>query len=135
MKSAKAYFKSISRPFFEFLETKSVAETHDIADASLFVLMALEESRWYGAGVGLTLFVLVALEEDRIESMVWCWCWVDVVCDCGKSLTVQSNEHALKHTGHTLELDTETRRGHRCILNIYPVHISRVLLLMSYGAF
>ena len=47
MKLAKTYFKPINLPFFEFLETKSVTETHDIADASLFVLMALEESQWY----------------------------------------------------------------------------------------
>ena len=71
VKSAQAYFKSISRPFFEFLETKSVAETHDIADASLFVLMALEESRWYGAGVGLTLFVKPA-REYTCKSTVRC---------------------------------------------------------------
>ena len=55
----------MSLPFFEFLETKSVTETHDIADASLFVLMALEESRWYCAGFrfafGLTLPVFGAL--------------------------------------------------------------------------
>ena len=50
VKLAKTYFKPINLPFFEFLETKSVTETHDIADASLFVLMTLEESRWYCAG-------------------------------------------------------------------------------------
>ena len=65
VKLAKTCFKSMSLPFFEFLETKSVTETHDIADASLFVLMALEESRWYCAGFrfafGLTLPVFGAL--------------------------------------------------------------------------
>ena len=38
MKLAKTYFKPINLPFFEFLETKSVTETHDIADASLLCL-------------------------------------------------------------------------------------------------
>jgi hypothetical protein len=43
---AKNYFKHISYPFFDFLENNPLKETHDIADASLFVIMALEETRW-----------------------------------------------------------------------------------------
>ncbi len=43
---AKNYFKHISYPFFHFLENNPLKETHDIADASLFVIMALEETRW-----------------------------------------------------------------------------------------
>ena len=44
---AKRFFKDISIPFFDFLETTTFEETHDIADAALFTLMALEETAWY----------------------------------------------------------------------------------------
>jgi hypothetical protein len=42
---AKTYYRHISPTFLHFLETKSLEETHNIADASLFVLMTLEETR------------------------------------------------------------------------------------------
>ena len=48
---AKRFFKDISIPFFDFLETTTFEETHDIADAALFTLMALEETAWYSTWI------------------------------------------------------------------------------------
>ena len=47
MPTSETYCRHIRPAFLHFLETKSLEETHDIADASLFVLMTLEETRWY----------------------------------------------------------------------------------------
>ena len=43
---AKQYYKQISPAYVDFLHTNALEETHDIADASLFVMMALEETPW-----------------------------------------------------------------------------------------
>ena len=43
---AKQYYKQISPAYVDFLHTNALEETHDIADASLFVMMALEETSW-----------------------------------------------------------------------------------------
>ena len=58
---AKRFFKSISIPFFDFLETTNFEETHDIADAALFTLMALEETTWYS-----TLVLRLRFFEDEV---------------------------------------------------------------------
>ena len=44
---AKQYYEQICPAYFDFLHTKALEETHDIADASLFVMMTLEETSWY----------------------------------------------------------------------------------------
>jgi hypothetical protein len=62
---AKRFFKSISIPFFDFLETTNFEETHDIADAALFTLMALEETTWYS-----TLVLRLRFFEDEVLHML-----------------------------------------------------------------
>ena len=62
---AKRFFKSISIPFFDFLETTNFEETHDIADAALFTLMALEETTWYS-----TLVLRLRFVEDEVLHML-----------------------------------------------------------------
>ena len=62
---AKRFFKDISIPFFDFLETTNFEETHDIADAALFTLMALEETTWYS-----TLVLRLRFFEDEVLHML-----------------------------------------------------------------
>ena len=62
---AKRFFKDISIPFFDFLETTTFEETHDIADAALFTLMALEETAWYS-----TLVLCLCFFENEVLHML-----------------------------------------------------------------
>ena len=64
---AKRFFKDISIPFFDFLETTTFEETHDIADAALFTLMALEETTWYATLV--LRFLGVFIQSPHIVSL------------------------------------------------------------------
>ena len=62
---AKRFFKDISIPFFDFLETTHFEETHHITDAALFTLMALEETTWYS-----TLVLRLRFFEDEVLHML-----------------------------------------------------------------
>lgn len=46
MTVAKKYYEQTSSAYIDFLNTRPLAETHDVADASLFVMMALEDTAW-----------------------------------------------------------------------------------------
>ena len=46
MTVAKQYYEQTSSAYIDFLNTRPLAETHDVADASLFVMMALEDTSW-----------------------------------------------------------------------------------------
>jgi hypothetical protein len=58
---AKKYYRHISPAFLNFLETKNLDETHNIADASLFVLMTLEETQWYLSFTNLSVLMICVI--------------------------------------------------------------------------